>query len=124
MIGSVDAEKGYIRFSIVLFTLADLRGAPASLPPLHLRPKKFSIPYSFMEILAKLYVGVPGGLAPSPTENPGSYPNLDRVTLTITLENGPLIIPNVNASFNADTDASGKKRRNLSHRVKPLISVF
>ena len=77
-----------------------------------------------MEILAKLYVGVPGGLAPSPTENPGSYPNLDRLTLTITLENGPLIIPNVNASSNADADANDKNRRNLLHREKPLISVF
>ena len=48
--------------------MADLRGAPGSRLPL--RPKHFSILYSFTEILAKSYVGcpLPRGLAQPPTE--------------------------------------------------------
>ena len=40
-----------------------------------LRPKMFSISYSFLEILAILYVGIPTGwLALPPMGNPGSDP--------------------------------------------------
>ena len=55
-----------------LYAVADLRGergTHASPPP---RVQILSISFSFGEILAKSYVGAPGGLASPPQGNPGS----------------------------------------------------
>ena len=48
--------------------MADLRGREGA----HPRVQILSISCSFWEILAKSYVGAPGGLAPPPRGNPGS----------------------------------------------------
>ena len=45
--------------------MADPRGdAPGACPLTPHRPKNFSISCSFLEYLAKVYVGAPGGLVP------------------------------------------------------------
>ena len=68
-----------MKFEFSTSPVADLVGAhPARAP---LRPKIFSISCSFSQNLAKSYVGVPpGGLAPPPTGNPGSAPDLEYPT--------------------------------------------
>ena len=60
-----------------MIAVADPRGRPRRVPPLW--PKIFSISCSFLENLAKSYVGAPpppGGLAPLPTGNLVSAPGL------------------------------------------------
>ena len=62
----------------VLSPLIDSDGSKGGAPGPPLRPKNFSISCSFLENLAKSYVGTPpspGELASPPTGNPGSTPD-------------------------------------------------
>ena len=57
------------------FPVTDLGGHSRCVAPPPPRPKIFSISCSFLQNLAKSYVGTtPRGLAPPPTGNPGSAP--------------------------------------------------
>ena len=71
-----------MKFEFSTSPVADLGGGAPGARPLPLRPKIFSISCSFSQNLAKSYVGVPppGGLAPPPTGNPGSAPDLEYPT--------------------------------------------
>ena len=53
---------------VAILSLADVGGARDVRPPVQI----LSISCSFWGILAKSYIGAPGGLAPSPRRNPGS----------------------------------------------------